>query len=87
MTKVLAVLATLVLALLGAQVARADADFTDPTGDANGAPDVTNVSVLNDSANRVIFFAKIAGGKAMEADGELSFIVDSDKNRETGDGG
>ena len=87
MTKVLAVLATLVLALLGAQVARADADFTDPTGDANGAPDVTNVSVFNDSANRVIFFAKIAGGKAMEADGEVGFIVDSDKNRETGDGG
>ena len=87
MTKVLAVLATLVLALLGAQVARADADFTDPTGDANGAPDVTNVSVFNDSANRVIFFAKIAGGKAMEADGEIGFVVDSDKNAETGDGG
>lgn len=87
MTKVLAVLATLVLALLGAQVARADADFTDPTGDANGAPDVTNVSVFNDSANRVIFFAKIAGGKAMEADGEISFIVNSDENFDTGDGG
>jgi hypothetical protein len=87
MTKVLAVLATLVLALLGAQVARADADFTDPTGDANGAPDVTNVSVFNDSANRVIFFAKIAGGKAMEADSEIAFIVDTDKNAETGDNG
>ena len=87
MTKVLAVLATLVLALLGAQVARADADFTDPTGDANGAPDVTNVSVFNDSANRVIFFAKIAGGKAMEADGEIAILIDSDENSETGTNG
>ena len=87
MTKVLAVLATLVLALLGAQVARADADFTDPTGDANGAPDVTNVSVFNDAFNRVVFFAKIAGGKPMEADSEISFIVDSDKNADTGSGG
>ena len=87
MTKVFAVLATLVLALLGAQIARADADFTDPGGDANGAPDVTNVSVFNDSANRVIFYAKIAGGKPMEADGEIDFIIDSDKNGTTGGNG
>jgi len=87
MTKVLAVLATLVLALLGAQVARADADFTDPTGDANGAPDVTNVSVFNDSANRVVFLAKIAGGKAMAADSEIDFVVNSDNNPDTGTNG
>lgn len=87
MMKVLAVLATAVVAMLGAQVARADADFTDPTGDANGAPDVTNVSVFNDSANRVVFYAKIAGGKAMEADGELDFVIDADKNPTTGGNG
>ena len=70
--------------MLGAQAARADADFTDPGGDANGAPDVTNVSVFNDAFNRVIFYAKIAGGKAMEADGEIDFVVDADKNGDTG---
>ena len=33
MKKLLAVLSTFVLAVLGAQVALADANFTDPTGD------------------------------------------------------
>ena len=61
MNKVLAVLATCVLALLGAQVARADADFTDPAGDASGAPDVVDVSVFNDAFNRIVFAAKIDG--------------------------
>lgn len=87
MTKVLAVLTTLVLALLVAQVARADADFTDPSGDANGAPDVTDVSVFNDAFNRVILGAKIAGGAAMAADGEIVFILDTDNNGDTGSSG
>lgn len=87
MGKVLAVLCTVVLALLVAQVARADANFTDPSGDANGAPDVTDVSVFNDAFNRVVFGAKIAGGAAMAADGEIVFVVDMDKNAETGSGG
>ena len=55
MSKVLAILATFVVALFGAHIARADADFTDPASDANGAPDVTDVSVFNDAFNRVIF--------------------------------
>ena len=46
MSKVLAILATFVVALFGAHIARADADFTDPASDANGAPDVTDVSVF-----------------------------------------
>lgn len=87
MSKVLAVLATFVVALFGAHIARADADFTDPASDANGAPDVTDVSVFNDAFNRVIFAARIAGGKAMEADGEITFVVDADQNAETGTGG
>lgn len=87
MSKVLAVLATFVLALLGAQVARADADFTDPAGDANGAPDVTDVSVFNDAFNRVGFAAKIAGGKAMAADAEIVFVVDADQRTDTGSDG
>lgn len=87
MTKILAVASTLVLALLCAQVARADAHFTDPSGDANGAPDVVDVSVFNDAFNRVIFAAKIAGGAAMAADSEILFVVDTDKNFETGSDG
>lgn len=87
MTKVLAVLSALVLALLAAQVARADADFTDPSGDANGAPDVIDVSVFNDAFNRVILGARIAGNAAMPADSDLAFILDTDDNGDTGTGG
>jgi len=87
MNKVLAVLATCVLALLGAQVARADADFTDPAGDASGAPDVVDVSVFNDAFNRIVFAAKFAGNAAMAADGEVTFVVDTDSNPETGSNG
>jgi hypothetical protein len=87
MSRFLAVLAACVAASLGAQVARADADFTDPAGDGGGAPDVTDVSVFNDSANRVLFGAHIAGGKAMAADGEVAFVIDADKSRDTGTDG
>jgi len=87
MNKVFAVLATLVLALLCAQVAHADADYTDPSGDAGGAPDVVDVSVFNDAFNRIVFAAKIVGNAAMAADGEITFVVDSDDNPETGSNG
>jgi hypothetical protein len=78
MSKVLAVLATFVVALLGAHVARADADFSDPASDANGAPDVTDVSVFNDAFNRVIFAARITGGKAMECRIAARVVQDRD---------
>lgn len=75
------------VALLCAGVARADADFTDAAGDANGAPDLTQISVANDALNRVILHAKIAGGKAMELDGEILFVIDADNNGATGSDG
>lgn len=87
MTKVLAVLSALALALLAAQVARADADFTDPSGDANGAPDVTNITVFNDAFNRVVLGAKIAGTAAIAADSDIAFILDTDDNGDTGNNG
>lgn len=87
MTKVLAVLSAFVLAMLAAQVARADADFTDPSGDANGAPDVTDASVFNDAFNRVILGAKIAGSAAMPADSDIAFVLDTDRNGDTGTNG
>jgi hypothetical protein len=80
-------LAVLAAALFAVPAARADADFTDASGDANGAPDVTDVSVFNDSGTRIVFGAKIAGGKAMAANGEIAFVVDADKNGATGSNG
>ena len=80
-------LAVLAAALITVPVAAADADFTDASGDANGAPDIVDVSVFNDSGTRVVFGVKIAGGKAMAADGEIAFVVDADKNAATGTNG
>jgi hypothetical protein len=80
-------LAALAAALVAVPVATADADFSDTTGDGGGAPDVTDVSVFNDAFNRVVFAAKIAGGKAMAADGEIAFVLDSDRNAGTGTNG
>ena len=85
--KVRLALALAAAALVVVPLAVADADFTDPSGDGAGAPDITDVSVFNDSGNRVVFGAKIAGGKAMAADSEVVFIVDSDKNGDTGANG
>jgi hypothetical protein len=87
MKKLFALLSTCVVAVLAADMARADADFTDPSGDSGGAPDVTDVSVFNDAFNRVVFGAQIAGGAAMAADGEINFVVDADKNAATGSDG
>ena len=75
------------LALVAVPLAAADANFTDPTGDANGAPDVVGVIVANDSKNRVAFEIKLADHLTLPADGEIAVTLDSDKNPETGRGG
>jgi hypothetical protein len=85
--KVRLALAAAAAALIVVPLAAADADFTDPSGDSAGAPDITDVSVFNDAFNRVVFGAKIAGGKAMAASSEILFVVDADKNADTGTNG
>lgn len=74
-------------ALLAVPAALADAAFSDPVGDGGGAPDITDVTVVNDAFNRVAFVVKLAGGKAMAGDTDVAFIVDSDKNADTGSNG
>ena len=86
MLKPLAVLATCVLSLLCAQTARADSEFTDPVGDASGSPDIAKVRVANDSGSRVAFRIELAGGATLPPAGDLTILVDADKDDFTGAG-
>jgi hypothetical protein len=73
--------------LVAVPLAAADANFTDPTGDASGAPDIVGVTVANDSKNRVAFEVELAGNQLLPEDGEIGLVIDADRNAETGAGG
>src|SRR5918995_3582522 len=55
MKRVVVFLATGLLALAAAQVAKADVSFTDPAGDSGTAPDITAVTAANDPAGNLTF--------------------------------
>jgi hypothetical protein len=80
-------LAALAAALVVVPAAAGDASFTDPPGDAGGAPDIVDVVVYNDAFTRVGFGVKIAGGKALGGEGGLLVLFDSDRNMATGRNG
>ena len=86
MVKPLAVLGVVAAALLCAQAAHADVEFTDPAGDASGSPDITEVGVANDAQSRVVFRIELAGGAALPPAGDLAIFVDADKDDFTGAG-
>jgi hypothetical protein len=62
--------------------------FSDPAGDATGAPDVTKVSVNGDAATGTITFALTATGLALpSSDGsqrEVDLWLNTDRNDSTG---
>jgi hypothetical protein len=86
MSRALTVLAA-ATALVVVPLAGADANFTDPAGDANGAPDLLGVVVSNDATNRVAFSIKHAAKAVLAADQEVWVWLNSDDNGETGDNG
>ena len=63
--------------------------FTDATGDATSAPDVTNVAVQGDATSGTITFAVTVTGLALpSADGSTRFVdlwLNTDRNDATGD--
>lgn len=64
--------------------ALADASFTDPAGDAQDAPDVTAVTVSNDTGGNIMFHIAVTN---FTPESEIVIYLDTDKNASTGDDG
>jgi hypothetical protein len=86
MKKVVLYLATGLLALGVAQVATADASFTDPAGDAGTAPDITAVGAANDASANLTFTVR-TNQAALVADAAVLVVFDVDQNPQTGGSG
>lgn len=65
------------------------ASFTDPTGDAQGGPDLTNVAANGDAATGMLTLTATAQGYAAAvsagAERDITAWLDTDQNRSTGD--
>jgi len=61
--------------------------FTDPTGDHDAAPDVTDVQVSDTRAGIVTFAIATPSHQTLPADTWLELDFDVDRRRSTGDGG
>jgi hypothetical protein len=65
----------------------ASATFTDPTGDSGNGPDVTTVSVSDDSSGKITFTATIANRSALTDSDAVQAFFDTDRNSGTGGNG
>lgn len=57
--------------------------FTDPTGDAGTAADITTVAVSNDATGQITFQVNVAS--PFTATQSVDILVDADRNSSTGD--
>ena len=64
--------------------ALADTAFTDPAGDAADAPDVTGVTVSNDTGGNILFHIALTN---FTPESRITIYLDTDKNASTGDDG
>ena len=64
--------------------ALADVSFTDPAGDAADAPDVTAVTVSNDTGGNILFHVTVAN---FTPESRVVIYLDTDKNASTGEDG
>jgi hypothetical protein len=87
MKKVLLLVVSGVLALSVAQLARADASFTDPAGDSGTAPDITAVTAANDATGANLTFTVRTNQAALAADAVVFLYFDADQNGQTGSNG
>jgi hypothetical protein len=72
-----------VVALL-VPAALADQSYNDPPSDSGGAPDITSVSVTNDSAETVTFKIQLAQPGQLTPDTVVWLMLDLDRNSDTG---
>ncbi len=80
----LAAVVGIAVAVLSVSTALADGTFTDPTGDAKSAADITGVAVTNDAEGNVTLAITYAGGQPLTADQSLFLDFDTDQNADTG---
>ena len=59
-------------------------EVTDPTGDSNGAPDITGVTVANDLSGTILFVVEVANRTDFVARDEVLIYVDTDRSAATG---
>src|SRR3954454_22426356 len=83
--------AALLLSMSGAAVSASTASslsFTDPTGDASGAPDIANVAVTGNADTGTVSFSVTApGSRASAPDGRtrvVEVLLDTDNDDATG---
>jgi len=86
-SRFLAVAAALAATLaLGSSASAGTGSFTDPAGDATGAPDITGVSISSDAAGTVQLSVTVPGLEAVDGakNPEVDIYFDTDKNSATG---
>jgi len=86
-TRALAVAAALAASLLLTMSASAaGGPFTDPAGDANGAPDISGVTITSDATGTVQASVTVPGLSAIDGakEPEVDVYFDTDKNTSTG---
>ena len=86
MKKVLLLVSTAALALGAAQIAQADASYTDATGDSKTAPDITGVTATHDAAGNLTFTVRTSH-VSLAADSLVDIAFDTDQNQDTGGNG
>lgn len=86
MKKVLLLVSTATLALAAAQVAQADARYTDASGDSKTAPDITAVTAGHDAAGNLTFTVRTSHAE-LGADSLVDIAFDTDQNSDTGGSG
>lgn len=59
-------------------------EVADPTGDGNGAPDITRVTVANDLSGMILFLVQVANRTGLVANDDVLVYIDSDRSAATG---
>jgi hypothetical protein len=59
-------------------------EVTDPSGDSNGAPDITGVTVANDLSGMILFVVEVANRSGFARDDDVTIYLDSDRSAATG---
>src|SRR5215207_5501638 len=68
----------------GAAIAANSGSFSDPSGDADTAPDVTALRISNDDAGTVKIEVTLGNRSALTPDDEVTIGIDADQNPDSG---